>query len=171
MAKGIEVSMLDTAYFYCGSISYSNSYSRYDSIWSNLDGLDDYDADDVWNERMNYAISQHNIDFFNTTFNGYIKVDTEGDYTFYHKSDSAISSKISINDVVIYNKIYSCNYWYDEDSELVHLNAGYNKLFMIVYGTSRNYYDANRKFYLKYSAPGSTTRLSLDLYYSILYIK
>lgn len=171
LLPGINVKMDDMDSFTCSYISRIYIYNTYSSIWTNLEGLNDVNADDTWNSNMDGVINNNSIDWFNATFTGYIYSETDGSFTFYHKNDYAIQNKIWINDELIFDTTSNCNSWDYEMSEMVSLSAGYNKFYMYILGSEvDSSYNAYRRFYLQYSQFSSSNRMPLSLYYSIFMI-
>lgn len=169
--NGIRVSLDDMTQFGCDYVGTGYIYNTYAGSWENLEGLDTVDAYDVWDEKMNSSMTGHYIDWFNASFTGYIHLNADEDYTFYHRIDRSVQDKIFVNNELIFSTHESCNSWNTINNKTVHLRAGYNLVHIIAEVARKPISDVQKcRFVLHYSSPSNPTESPIPFLYSINFI-
>ncbi len=100
------------------------NYAYYEGTWNNLP---DFEALTAIDTGITSAINLNNAasaDYFGFTFDGYINVSTDGEYTFYTESDDGSALWIGNNQVVDNDGLHGSV----EKSGTICLEAGYHKI-------------------------------------------
>ncbi len=131
------------------------NYAYYEGTWDNLPNFDALTALDTG---ITSAIDLNNAtsaNYFGFTFDGYINVSTEGEYTFYTASDDGSALWIGNNQVVDNDGLHGMV----EKSGTICLEAGYHKISVAYFEKT-----GGNSLTVSYAGPGISKTTLSNLY-------
>ena len=152
-----STSCVATAPVTVASLKAGVKYNYYEGTWSNLP---DFSKQSIVKTGTSTSIKLGNGEITNAfayDFNGYIKLTTEGTYTFYTNSDDG--SKLFIDDAEIVNNDGA--HGAIEKSGSICLKAGYHKIRVQYFDKS-----GGKSLSISYAGPSITKQTINNLYYS-----
>ncbi len=131
------------------------NYAYYEGTWDNLPNFDALTPEDTG---ITSAITLDNAasaDYFGFTFDGYINVSTDGEYTFYTKSDDGSALWIGNDQVVDNDGLHGSV----EKSGTICLEAGYHKIEVAYFEKT-----GGNSLTVSYAGPGISKTTLSNLY-------
>lgn len=162
---GIYVKLNDLATTPCSS--YYEGLEVYNSFPINgrMTNLNDLTNQTQWISKMS-AYFFGSLTTFNATMDGFIDVETAGEYTFYLQTGTAMGARVYIDDTEVLSDWLECNEWSDTPlSKKVTLETGLRRVYIEVMGGE----GMDLHFVFDYSTPGSTTRTTIPFKYTNAY--
>lgn len=160
---GIFVSMYDLTTTECAN--YYDGIPTYDwpyeAPMNNLDGLTSYEK---WIEKMDVYVPGE-LTTINGTMDGFINIETEGEYTFYLQTGNEMNARVFIDNVEILSDWEQCNKWNDNPlTKTVKLEKGNRRVIIDFMGGK----GLDFHFVFDYSTPGSSGRKTIPFKYCII---
>ncbi|WP_161634455.1 PA14 domain-containing protein, partial [Aquimarina pacifica] len=131
------------------------NYSYYEGSWDLLPNFNSLTAVSSGIASSIDLSNASSVDNFGLTFDGYINVPTEGEYTFYTTSDDGSALWIDGNQVVSNDGLHGAN----EESGNICLEAGYHEIRVEFFEKT-----GGNTLSVSYAGPGISKTTSLNLY-------